>query len=154
MAKLLWRGAAVIEKVRDAAGAGIDTTLAECVHDAALDHPAFPPASEPYEPYANRTGFETGAIHSLPAADEEERVVGHWGAYAPYALFLEIGTSRADSGHPDATEREAQGAGNMDAIPPPSDPPLMAPRPFLRPAADRNYPRLAERIGVAFRAGG
>ena len=125
----------------------VEKTMAECVSDAKSDHPVFPPASLPYERYANRTGFETGAIRSNGATFDGRRTIGTWGAYANYALFLEIGTSVTG---PTATEREIAGGGDMDAIPPPIGP-LMAPRPFLRPASDKEYPKLATRIGAYFR---
>lgn len=147
MAKIVWRGKEVAAKMAAASVLGVEKTISECVHDAAADHPPFPPASEPYERYANRTGNETGAIRSNGAEFDGRRTRGTWGAYTNYALFLEIGTSIAG---PTATERESIGGGDMDAIPPPVGP-LMAPRPFLRPAADKEYPLLGARIGAAFR---
>lgn len=147
MAAFKWNGKEIAAKAAEAAVMGVERTMAECVSDARSDHPPFPPASEPYERYANRTGFETGAIKSNGAHYDGVRVVGTWGAYTNYALFLEIGTSVAG---PTATEREETGAGDMDAIPPPIGP-LMAPRPFLRPATDREYPLLASRIASYFR---
>ena len=89
-----WNGKAVAAKVAAAAEIGVEKTMADCVHDARADHPAFPPASEPYERYANRTGFETGAIRSNGATFDGRRAFGATGsAYTEYALFLEIGTS-------------------------------------------------------------
>jgi hypothetical protein len=147
MATIVWKGREVAAKMAAAAVLGVEKTMADCVSDAKADHPPFPPASLPYERYANRTGFETGAIRSNGAKFDGRRAVGTWGAYTNYALFLEIGTSIAG---PTATEREITGGGDMDAIPPPIGP-LMAPRPFLRPAGDKEYPLLATRIGAAFR---
>ncbi len=147
MASIRWNGAKVMAKVTAAAGLGIDRTMAECVRDAGENHPAFPPPSKPYERYANRTGHETGSIHSKGVRTDGKRVSGQWGANAKQSLYLEIGTSVAG---PTAFEREVAGGGNMDAIPPPVGP-LMAPRPYLRPAADREYPLLPSRIGAAYR---
>src|SRR6185503_11774662 len=146
MARIEWNGKAIKEKMRAASVAGVEKTIAEAVHDARADHPAYPPASEPYERYANRTGHSIGEIVSKGAHETEEGVTGKWGGYSHNALFMEIGTSVTG---PTATERMIEGAGDMDAIPPPVGP-LMAPRPTLRPAADKEYPLLAERIAAAF----
>lgn len=173
MARFVWKGDEVRRRVAAAAAVGIEQTMADCVKDAAADHPPYPPASRPYERYANRTGFNTGSLWLGPAEVEGTRVSGKWGDSSNYALFLEVGTSRVG---PTAGERVEAADGNMDAIAPPRfaegesgvgwggfnqppDPsrertgPLMAPRPYLRPAADRHYRTLAERIGVAFRSG-
>lgn len=146
MAKIDWKGKQVAAKVAAASVLGVEKTMAECVSDARANHPVFPPASEPYERYANRTGFETGAIRSNGASFDGRKATGTWGAYTNYALFLEIGTSVAG---PTATDREIAGGGDMDAIPPPIGP-LMAPRPYLRPASDAEYPLLASRIAAYY----
>lgn len=152
MARIDWRGKQVAARVAAASTLGVDKTMSECVHDAKSGHPAYPPASEPGERYANRIGFASGSIQIFDAASFDGRKVsGSWGSGANYALYLEIGTSRKDSGFPRAQVREAEGGGDMNAIPPPSDPPLMAARPVLRPAADAIYPRLPGRIGAAYR---
>lgn len=152
MGSFEWRGDAVRERMEKAAALGVDKTMSECVGDARSGHPAYPPASEPGERYANRTGFDTASTDILdPAHSDGTRVHGSWGALSEVALFLEIGTSREGSGMPTASEREEMGGGDMDAIPGPSEPPLMAPRPTLRPASDKHYPGLAEWIGMAFR---
>lgn len=171
MARIVWKGQQVRERVARAAQLGVERTMSQGVSHAKRDHP--------WEP---DTGFEEAAIRMGAATVEADRIVGHWGAYTNYSLFLEIGTSRIGA---DATEREDAGGGNMWQIPSPQPSegvtvsqdftilppgsmtgqegfvtlhapssgtgPLMAPRPFLRPAADREYPLLAERIGQAFR---
>jgi hypothetical protein len=153
MARFEWNGDKILAKMTAAAELGVDKVMSDCVDQARSDHAAYPPASAPGEPYANRTDFATQSIRMGQAEIDPAtmRVAGHWGGYAHYMLFLEIGTSRKDSGMPTATVREEEGGGNMDAIPGPSEPPLMAARPTLRPAADRNYPNLARFIGEAFR---
>lgn len=152
MASIEWNGQGVSARVRAAAAAGVDKTMSECVTDARSGHPAYPPASEPGERYANRTGFDVASTDIQDHAHADvDRVHGSWGSTADYALFVEIGTSRESSGFPTAAQREAAGAGNADAIPPPSDPPRMAARPTLRPAADANYPKLPGWIGAAYR---
>ena len=146
MARIEWNGDAVAAKMRAASVRAVEHTIAEAVSDARANHPDYPPASQPYERYANRTAFETNAIVSHGAHETDEGVTGTWGAYTNYSLFLEIGTSVEG---PTATERMIEGAGDMDAVPPPIGP-LMAPRPYLRPAADKEYPLLVERIALAF----
>jgi hypothetical protein len=155
VASLNWNGDQIKTRMRAAAKLGIDKTMADCVRDARSNHPAYPPVSQPGERYANRTGYDIAAIDLMePAhtvAADSSKVTGRWGSTSEIALFLEIGTSRMDSGEPRAAEREAIGDGDMDAIPGPSDPPLMAPRPTLRPAADTHYPNLGKNIGAAYR---
>ena len=150
MATVDWKGKQVAARVAAASVLGVEKVMADCVRDAKADHPPYPPASEPYERFANRTTFAVGAIRSNGAVFDGRRTVGTWGGYSNYALFLEIGTSREG---PTATERMEAGGGDMDAIVPPIGP-LMAPRPTLRPASDENYPKLATFIGAYFRGEG
>lgn len=73
-------------------------------------------------PWSNRTGTLEGSLQMRPAVDEGSRVVGTWGSFTVrYAIYLELGTR------------------HMHAMP------------YLRPAADRNYPKLKGRIQAAFR---
>jgi hypothetical protein len=148
MARLHWHGAAVRAKVAEAAKLGTDKTMAECVSHAKDNHPSYPPASLPDTRFANRTAFLVNSIQILDGASSEgEHISGQWGSDANYSLYLEIGTSIAG---PSAEARAIEGMGDMDLIPPPVGP-LMAPRPYLRPATDAEYPLLAPRIGAAFR---
>lgn len=148
MAELKWYGARVAAKMLAATELGVDATMAAAVADARDDHPLYPPPSAPYERYHTRTGFETNSIRILRAGEPEgATIAGQWGADNAVALYLEIGTSVEG---PRAMERVIAAGGNMDLIAPPIGP-LMAPRPFLRPAADREYPLLGARIGAAFR---
>jgi hypothetical protein len=149
VATLRWNGAEVRRKIVAAAHVGVDTTMAAAVRHAAANHPGYPPASEPYERFHSRTGFEVGSIKIFDAASLRDPTViaGQWGADASQSIYLEIGTSIAG---PTAGARALAGAGDMSAIPPPIGP-LMAPRPFLRPAADEEYPLLAARIGAVYR---
>lgn len=70
-----------------------------------------------------RTGFLRASGFVRRAQRGLGGVVGSWGFSAAYAAYLEFGTVR------------------------------MAPRMFIRPAADVQYPLLASRIRRAFRAG-
>lgn len=73
-------------------------------------------------PWTNRSGTLEGSIEMRPAKELAGMVVrGEWGSFmVNYALWLEIGTSK------------------MPAFP------------YLRPAADSEYPELATRIREAF----
>lgn len=147
MASFKWNGDRLKKRAIAASELGVDRTMGECVAEAKTGHPEFPPASNPGERYANRTGSLAGSIQMIaPAMFEGGKVNGSWGSLSNIALFLEIGTSRSG---PDAMEREAAGGGNMWAIPAPDDT-LMAARPTLRPTADIQYPLLRSRVAAAF----
>lgn len=69
-----------------------------------------------------RTATLQGSIQMRPAKERGDDVVGLWGSWnVDYALYVEKGTSR------------------------------MAAQPYLRPAADHQYPKLAGRIKRRFR---
>lgn len=152
---LRWKGREVRDRVRRAAETGVDETMEEAVRLSKLGHPDYPPASEPGERYASRTGANVAEIRiKMPAVEEGTFVRGLWGSEDDVSLFLEIGTSRKASGFPRAAQRAAEGHGDMWAIPPPSSPPQMAARPTLRPSAQIAYDGLARRIAIAYQAGG
>lgn len=73
-------------------------------------------------PWRNRTGTLEGSVRIVQTAHADGLVVkGRWGsADVKYAIFLELGTSK------------------------------MPAYPFLRPAADREYPHLRRRIAAAY----
>lgn len=150
MATLRWNGEKIAAKMAAATTLAIDRTMAECVSHAKDFHPAYPPASKPGERFANRTSFLVNSIQILDGATLEGTTIsGKWGSEANYALYLEIGTSISG---PTAQERAEEAAGDMLLIPPPEGP-LMAPRPYLRPALDIEYPLLAPRIRAVFSGG-
>lgn len=154
MARFTSRRTEVMKRVRASVALAIDDTMAKCVVDARADHPPYPPASKPYERYANRTTFLTNSIALLDGARPvgPVRITGSWGAHAGTAVFLEIGTSRKESGAPRAQVRAERAGGDPALITPPEPVghPQMAPRPFLRPAEERHYPLLALRCAAAF----
>lgn len=87
-------------------------------------------ASAPGEPPVRVSGILQGSITSRAAQRVGRRTVGQWGACGPgtedkpgYALWLEIGTS------------------------------TMAARPYLRPTAQTEYPKLAGRVKKLFAGG-
>lgn len=105
-----WRGPEVLAKAKAAARHGIDETTSACVNHAKSNHP-----------WQNQTGTLEGSLQMRPADDQGSRIVGFWGSFdVDYAIYLEIGTSRAPA------------------------------YPYLRPAADAEYGKLAGRIKAAF----
>lgn len=143
-----WNGDTLKSKMRAACATAIDETMAEAVADAKQGHPEFPPASEPFHRWANRTGTATGAIRIFDAASPSGpySVRGSWGADARQSLYLEIGTSTSG---PTAQERAAADDGDPNLVAPEIGP-LMARRSAIVPSSDRTYPSLALKIAVAF----
>lgn len=149
-------------KLAAASALAIDYTLGKCVWRARMNHE-----------YLDRTGFLTASTTIYDFAKEvaPDIISGRWGAHANYSLYVEIGTSRPDSGAPRAQVRAEEGHGDMWSIPPPQPPgrhtdtrwvttagvrqkimgggPLMEARVFLRSAAAMEYPLLGFRIRAA-----
>lgn len=74
--------------------------------------------------FTNRSTILEGSIRAEPSRQEGRRIVGKWGSFeVEYALYVEVGTATS------------------------------APYPYLRPAADLNYPELAANI-AQFMEGG
>lgn len=114
---LRWDGDKVMKRVRNAAKAGIDDTMAAAVLYAKENHP-----------FQNRTSTLEGSIQIETYATERgaDEVYGRWGSLdVVYALRIEFGFQGKDS---------LGRAFNQRAYP------------FLRPAADAEYPKLAKRI--------
>ncbi|MHB1950161.1 MAG: hypothetical protein ACYCQK_01650 [Acidiferrobacteraceae bacterium] len=174
MATLKWNGREIVAKMAAAAAAGIDRTMSECVHDARREHSyvnrdGFLESSTDIIRHAGPDGMrvvgnwgstadyalfvEIGTSRIGPTAPEREAADGGdmWAVPAqqpaegvrvlqPFTI-LPPGTMPGQEGWV-TLHRPSMGTGN---------PGLMAQRPFLRPAADREYPLLAPRIGAAFR---
>lgn len=132
-----WYGKQVSEKMRKAQILGVNATMAACVTGAKRNHT-----------WNNRTGVLEGSIDiAEPAAAQggQGGVRGVWGSKdVRYALIHELGgvirpvraralMFRADDGSFVVTKQVKIPA-----------------RPYLRPAADREYPKLAKRIRRAF----
>lgn len=132
---LNWKGAEIAKRATAASMLAVDATMAACVAEAKRNHD-----------FANRTGTLEGSVRIAKMAEPLGPVVeGQWGsADVAYALYVEIGTSRAGP-----TAQERVNAAHGGPIAPPSDP-LMESRPFLRPAADLQYPLLRSRVHAAF----
>ncbi len=170
MARIDWKGDRVLARMAEAAKLGVDRVMSDCVSTAKHEHP-----------YENRDGFLEASTQVTDHAHIEGlKVKGSWGALANYALFIEIGTSRIGStafqreqagggsmwAIPDVKPAEGvpvlqaftivpHGDGTFHTEHRPSvrhgNPGLIAPRPFLRPAADAHYRQLRYYIGAAYR---
>lgn len=135
---LKWFGKAVKGRMRDAQILGVNQTMAACVADAKRNHT-----------FQNRTGILEGgidiAVYAAPSSDGG--VKGTWGVRdVVYARIHELGGV--------ITPKK----GKALAIPDPNRPGgillvksvTIPKRPYLRPAADTQYPKLAKRIAKAF----
>ncbi len=133
-----WLGAAVTERLRQAQITGVNGTLAAAVNRAKRNHD-----------WQNRTGTLEGSIGVQEYAKAQGRGVrGNWGSRdARYALIHELGgvivPKRAKAL---VFEIGGQVVRVMKVVIPA--------RPYLRPAADTEYPTLARRIARAYSAGG
>lgn len=132
---LTWNGPALTAKMRAAQKLGVNATMSECVRQAKANHP-----------WENQTGILEGSIKIAEfARDEGAGVVGTWGSTdVRYALIHELGgvivPVRAQALKfrlPDGTFRIVKSV-------------KIPARPYLRPAADAVYPKLAGNIRTAF----
>lgn len=132
---LKWYGKALTEKMERAQVEGVNRTMAACVVDAKTNHP-----------WQNRTGLLEGAIDIASfAAPHGGGVKGTWGVRdMVQARILEEGGTivpvRAKAlaiPQPDGSVRFVSSV-------------TIPPYPYLRPAADREYVKLGERIRRAF----
>lgn len=115
-----WHGDEIRRRVVNAAKVGIDTTMAAAVLHA-----------KEYHPWQNRTGTLEGSIRIYTYATERgDEVYGRWGSMdVEYAARLEFGFQGKDALGRTYGQRAY---------------------PYLRPAADAEYPRLSRRIKRAF----
>lgn len=136
---LKWNGEALTARMAKAQIAGVNKTMAACVTDAKNNHT-----------WKNRTGVLEGSIDIAEYAHREGTgVVGSWGSKdVRYALIHELGGTivpvKAKAlaiPQPDGSVRFVKKV-------------VIPPRPYLRPAADANYPQLVANVRAAFEAGG
>lgn len=129
---LKWEGDKVRRRVTRAAIAGIDATMSAAILHAKANHGASAHAARRFQ---TRTGELERSVRIVQPAKRHGRGVrGLWGSIGLiYARRIELGFQGKD----------ARGAV------------VSAPAyPFLRPAADEQYPKLAGRIKRAFRRAG
>lgn len=129
-----WKGDAVKAKYRKAAIAGVNTTMAQCTNHAKRNHP-----------WKNQTGILEGGISTQTFAQPEGAGVrGTWGVFdVVYALAQELGAViRPVKAKALAIPQPGGGVVFVKEVTIPA-------RPYLRPAADAWYPRLAQNIKKA-----
>ena len=132
-----WYGDRVLADVKRATAKGIDQTMAECVKDAKDNTPTITTALQ-------------GSIMLRPAKIERSRIYGLWGSFdINYALPVEAGTEggpvkvrahrrRSRQGRTHSVRAHTRETRKREG------------RRMLRNAADREYPKLADRIATAF----
>lgn len=132
---LKWYGKAVTEKMAKAQIAGVNETMAACVVQAKGNHP-----------WQNRTGLLEGAIDIAGyASPTSSGVKGTWGVRdMVQARILEEGGTIVPRQAKALAIPQADGSVRMVSSV------TIPPYPYLRPAADVEYPNLAERIRKAF----
>ena len=132
---LIWYGKAVTEKMRSAQIEGVNRTMAACVNEAKANHG-----------WQNRTATLEGSIDIADyAASEADGVKGTWGSRdVLYALIHELGgIIKPKKAKALAIPQDDGSVRFVKSVEIPA-------RPYLRPAADNQYPKLAGRIKAAF----
>jgi hypothetical protein len=132
---LKWYGKRVSDKMRRAQIAGVNATMGACVVHAKRNHA-----------WQNRTGTLEGAIDIVDYAKPAGAGVrGVWGARdVRYALIHELGGVIKAKTAKALKFRGADGTFvQVQSV-------TMPKRPYLRPAADAEYPKLADRIRVHY----
>jgi hypothetical protein len=133
-----WGGDIIKQRLREAQREGINATMTAAVLHAKRHHT-----------FINRTGTLEGSVQVAEYAHPEGDVMtGRWGSLdVNYAIHIELGTPAHL-----ITPRTAHALFWPGAEHPVRfvHHPGTQPRPFLRPAADAEYPKLLERIRRAF----
>lgn len=132
---LKWYGKAVTQKMEQAQIEGVNKTMAACVVRAKGNHP-----------WQNRSGLLEGAIDVASyAAPHDNGVKGTWGVRdMAQARILEEGGTIVPRKAKALAIPQADGSVRFVTSV------TIPPYPYLRPAADIEYPGLAERIRKAF----
>lgn len=129
-----WKGDALKAKYRKAAITGVNVTMAQCTNHAKRNHP-----------WKNQTGILEGGISIQTLARAEgQGVRGTWGVFdVAYALAHELGAVIKPKNRK-ALRFGKPGGGDIIV-----KQVTIPARPYLRPAADAFYPRLAANIKKA-----
>lgn len=136
---LVWKGGEITKRMRAAQIAGVNATMGACAVESKSSHA-----------WVNRTGVLEGGIDVVSYAQPAGAgVEGTWGVRdVVYALIHELGgwihakAAKALAFQvPDGSWRFVQAV-------------FIPARPYLRPAADAIYPRLAGNIRTAYEKGG
>ena len=129
--RITWRGKEVAALADRAAKLAIDATMAAAILHAKANHSAGAHSQQRFVTHHGGAGLEGGIRITSPAARDSRGVVGRWGAIGiVYARRIELGFQGQDS----------RGR-SVDA----------PAYPFLRPAAEAEYPKLRDRVRRAFR---
>ena len=128
MAKLNWKGDALKRKAARASALAIDATMSACIQHAKSAHGAGAHGAQRF--VSRSSELERGTRIVQPAQATRRGVAGRWGVIGVvYARRIELGFQGRD---------RAGRAVDAPAYP------------FLRPAAQREYPNLAARLTRAF----
>ena len=128
---LNWQGDQVKRHVHTAAMKGVNSIMADCVKDAKADVSVV-------------TALLQGSIQLRAARLLKDVVVGIWGSFGvKYALPVELGT-RPHLIRP-RSKKALYWKGAEHPVKVVHHPGTRG-KPYLRPAADKNYPNLAARI--------
>lgn len=133
---LKWYGRAVTKKMREAQVEGVNRTMAACTTEAKANHD-----------WQNRTATLEGSIDVADYAKEVSGgVKGTWGSRdVAYALIHELGgVIKPKNAQALAIPQDDGSVRLVKSV-------TMPARPYLRPAADKEYPKLAGRIKRAFK---
>jgi phage gpG-like protein len=136
---LTWNGPALTAKMRQAQKDGVDATMSECVIHAKANH-TWKNRQFTLEPSINIAEF---------AREDGAGVVGTWGSQdVKYALIHELGGVIVPVRAKALAIPQADGSVRfVKSV-------TIPPRPYLRPAADAIYPKLAGNIRKAFEGPG
>jgi hypothetical protein len=138
MARLVWHGKDITEKVVKAAKLSIDQTLAQCVLRAKKLVPV-------------KTSALQGSIQMRAAERTSYGARGEWGSYnIKYAIFVETGTN-PHMIYP-RNKKALYWPGASHPVKSVRHPGTKA-QPFLVPAAREEYPKLGDRIKENYRRG-
>jgi len=132
---LRWNGEAITRRMRDAQKLGVNATMSEAAQHARSNHT-----------WQNRQGRLESSINIVtPAREDGAGVVGTWGSTdVRYALIHELGGVIVPVRAKALAIPQADGSVRfVKSV-------RIPPRPYLRPAADATYPKLAAKIRKAF----
>lgn len=132
---LVWKGEAVTARMRKAQIQAVNAIMGKCVVEAKNSHA-----------WQNRTGVLEGGIGiAVYAAEDAQGVRGVWGVQdVRYALIQELGgTITAKTAKALAIPLPDGGVAFAHSVTIPA-------RPYLRPAGDKMYPLLGDRIRLAY----
>ena len=174
MARLTWNGDAIVTKVTEAAIAGTDATMDACVASAKTEHEWDSDSGELEGsigvrqsatvrgatvvgrwgsdlPHALYMEIGTSRIGERVVPREEAGGGNMWQIPGPFPA-MGVTVQQAFTILPPGTMKDQAGWVTLDK-PSKGTGPLIRQRPYLRPAADREYRLLATRIRVAFQGG-